>query len=156
MKKFSKILLSGFLFILLSMQAQAQCFEQCDGLSDKLQDMHVLAAQAHGTAQQVYTFANNGNQNQLLDRITRLNGQLNQLSQTGRDIVSLPINDRILFLEMRELATEFEAIRGAWMTVSNAGNTTRIAAGASQLREDLAAFRGGPSEKRMGLCCMEP
>lgn len=155
MKKFSKILLAGFLVIFLGMQAQAQCFEQCDVLSGKLQDMHVLAAQAHGTAQQVYTFANNGNNNQLQDRITRLNGQLNQISQTGRDIISLPINNRILFLEMRELTTEFEAIRGAWLAISNSGNTTRIATGAGQLREDLAAYKDQPSEKRVGLCCRE-
>lgn len=155
MRTFSKFLFSCLLVLLLGTNANAQCFEQCNDVSDKLQEIHVLAAQAQGTAQQVYTFASNGNQNQLFDRITRLSGEISDLAQANRELVTIPGLDRLSLHYVQPLKVEFETIEIIYLDLVSSSSNAGKAAGAAALRDALNAHKGTATDKRTGLCCRE-
>lgn len=156
MKTFGKIILSTLFVLIFSMGAKAQCFSGCSNINGKLQDIHVLGSQAQGTAQQVYTFATNGNYNQMMDRIFRLEIQLSEISQAGREINPLLVEDRMLYIQLTTLVRGIEGARMDWSSAVSSGDNTQIAAGAARLRDSLDSHRGEAQEIRVALCCVMP
>lgn len=153
MKTFSKIVSIAMAMLFIGTTAKAQCFEQCQAMSGKLQEIHVLTSQAQGTAQQVYTFASNGNFNQMIDRMARLSNEMGQISRSTNELITLPGMDRLSIAYVQPLKVEMEALVIIHLSVASGGSTTQIGNAAAILRERLLEYRGRVDEKRVAICC---
>lgn len=123
-------------------------------LKASLGDLIVAASQAQGTAQQVSTFASNGNANQLANKISKLSGEMNDIQAIGSQIARSPIIDRILYLEIRNLSEGFSGDVIAFSAILRADNAGIVII-ADALRESLNRHKGDASEIRVGICCRD-
>ena len=123
-------------------------------LKASLGELVVAASRAQGTAQQVSTFASNGNANQLARKITKLSNEMSDIQTIGNQIVQFPVSDRLIYLEMRNLSEQFSGDVAAFNAIYRANNAGIVVI-ADALRASLNAHKGGASEIRIGICCRD-
>lgn len=157
MKTIQKSILFGLfaLMMVFSVSAKAQGNSQYPELKAQLTDFIAIAAQAQGTANQVETFATNGNTNQLSNRIAELSSEISSLQTIASQTLRNPITNRLDYTWLSGFVSSFNADMRIFASIYGADNNT-IAFIAGRLRERISHHRGEAQEIRVALCCVMP
>ena len=123
-------------------------------LKGYLGDIIVKASQAQGNAQQIATFASNGNTNQLANKISQLGDDMTEIAAIGQQIASVPYSDRSLLMEISALSSGFNADISTFNLILSSNNT-EIVVLANTLRDSLNLHKGQASDLRVGICCRD-
>ena len=148
------ILINAFVLLFTfgsSLQAQ-NAQDNYDILKGYLTDYIVLASQAEGTCQQIETFANNGNTNQLNLRIGSLIRSASEIGLIKMETARISVPNTGIMSGLRDL---LEGIEGDLNMVNafQRANTQGIAVLASALRESFSNHKGNAQEIRIAICC---
>ena len=141
-----------FLTIGSSLRAQnAQA--DIDAMKDLMTEYNVLASEAQALAQQVETFANNGNMNQLMNRMGGLSRSVSEINLIKMEGARLVIPDANIMSEIRLLFSEIDGDAALWAS-SGRANIEAVGGIAAALRERLNDHKGHAHEIRVALCCV--
>lgn len=148
------ILINAFAILLAfgsSLRAQ-NAPDNYDILKGYLTDYIVLASEAEATCQQIETFANNGNTNQLNLRLGGLVRAASEMNLLKMESSRISVPNAGIMSGMRDL---LEGIEGDLRMVDafQRVNTQGVATIASALRESIGAHKGNAQEVRIAICC---
>lgn len=143
-----------FLTILFGLTANvsAQNNRDYEVLLGDLTEVITLCSQAQGDAQQVATFAANGNLNQLRSELEQLNFKIGQITRITGTMMNNSIPDRITYFELARSVSLWETSRSAW-DAGQSGRPEEIEAAAIELRAALDRHKGTANEIRIAICC---
>lgn len=125
-----------------------------DILKGYLTDYIVLASQAEGTCQQIETFANNGNTNQLNIRIGNLIRAASEMNLIQMESARISVPNSGIMSGLLNLLAGIEADVNMVSAFQRA-TTQGIAVIASVLRESIREHKGNAQEVRIAICCRE-
>lgn len=142
------------LFLTIGSSLRAQSAQaNVDALKDYMTQYMILASDAQGLCQQVETFVNNGNMNQLMNRMGSLHRSMSEIGLVNVEQQRLSIPDRSIMGSLYTLGQEIDGDIALWASSGRADIPT-VGTIAARLRERLSDHKGHAQEIRVALCCV--